>query len=44
MGFGEAEVVTSDQIVTWLVLPAIVALVCGVGGVLWARHITTEKN
>jgi hypothetical protein len=44
MGFGEAKVVSWDQIVTWLVLPAFVAIVCGVGGVLWARHITGEKN
>jgi hypothetical protein len=31
---------TWDQIVTWLVLPGAVALVCGVEGILAARWIS----
>jgi hypothetical protein len=30
---------TWDQIVTWIALPGLVALVCGTGGIVRARHI-----
>jgi hypothetical protein len=30
---------TLDQVVTWLVMPAIVALVLGVGGIWLSRRI-----
>jgi hypothetical protein len=32
-----------DQIVTWMLLPAAVALICGLGAVFLARHISSHK-
>lgn len=29
-----------DQIFTWLILPGFIAVVCGVGAILFARHIS----
>jgi hypothetical protein len=31
--------VTWDQVVTWLIIPAIVAIVIGGGGIWLSRHI-----
>jgi len=30
---------TWDQVVNWLLVPAMVALIVGVGAVWWSRHI-----
>ncbi len=35
---------TWDEIVTWLITPSIVALACGVGAIIWARHIAPSRK
>ncbi len=34
---------TWDQIVTWLILPGSIAVICGVGAILYARYISRSS-